>query len=294
MAIECIWVDKSAKGRYQILEEGQEEKIKIIPAEFVCAKYILTGCYFDRFENWKNKTRTNKSEANEQELRELQFETGSHLIRLAKLLIHDMANIDHIAETTDNKLSLTIRNNADRNNKFIPDLMKDDDEWLYLKFNSNSYYSDKKDDLQDNDNVLYYMAFHKTLKHVVFSRATGPEFKFKTAMVHHLYISEDDGLGRYKVQIKDGEILKQFFVPAEYVAGCYDRFIGLFDDFKKLQGTSDVYSKQTIWCVLQDDKIHLINHILGDLKSDLKQDIDKSLDHPVMLLASSIRKHGKK
>ena len=54
--------------------------------------------------------------------------------------------------------------------------------------------------------------------------------------------------------------------------------VGLFDDFKKLQGTSDVYSKQTIWCKSQDDAIHLINHILGELKSDLKQEIEKSLE----------------
>ena len=49
------------------------------------------------------------------------------------------------------------------------------------------------------------MAIHKTLKHVIFMRATGPEFKFKTAPVHHLYISEDDGLGRYKVQTNEGK-----------------------------------------------------------------------------------------
>ena len=64
----------------------------------------------------------------------------------------------------------------------------------------------------------------------------------------------------------------------------------MFDDFKVLQQESDVYSRQTRWCKLQDDSIHLINQILGELKSDLKQEIDKSLDHPVMSLASSIRK----
>ena len=207
-----------------------------------------------------------------------------------KLLIHDIANIEHIAETTDNKLSLAIRNIVDNNDKFIPDLMKDDEEWLRLKFNSNSYYYfDEIDSLQENDSALYYLAIHKTLKHAIFMRAAGPEFKFKTAAVHHLYISEDDGLGRYKVQTKEGEISKQFFVPADYVADRYNRFIGLFDDFKKLQDTPDVYSKQTIWCELQDDAIHLINHILRELESDLKQEIDKSLSHQVMSLASSIR-----
>ena len=107
--------------------------------------------------------------------------------------------------------------------------------------------------------------------------------------MHHLYISEDDGLGRYKVQTKDGEILKQFFVPADYVADRYKRFVELSDDFKKLQATPDVYSKQTIWCELQDDVIYLINHIRGELESDLKQEIDKSLSHYVMSLASTIR-----
>ncbi len=117
-----------------------------------------------------------------------------------------------------------------------------------------------------------------------------PEFKFKTAAVHHLYISEDDGLGRYKVQTKEGEILQQFFVPAGYVERCHNICKELFDDFKVLQQESDVYSRQTRWCKLQDDSIHLINQILGELKSDLKQEIDKSLDHSVMSLASSISK----
>lgn len=102
--------------------------------------------------------------------------------------------------------------------------------------------------------------------------------------------SQDDGLGRYKVQTKEGEISKQFFVPADYVADRYSRFRGLMDDFKKLQDTSDVYAKQTIWCKLQDDAIHLINIILGELESDLKQEIDKILDHYMIPLTSSIRK----
>jgi hypothetical protein len=83
------------------------------------------------------------------------------------------------------------------------DLTKDDEEWLRLEFNTNNYYYfDEKEGLQADNNVSYYTAFHKTLKHVIFSRAVAPEYKFKTAAVHHLYISEDDGLGRYKVQTK--------------------------------------------------------------------------------------------
>ena len=205
-----------------------------------------------------------------------------------KLLIHDLENIEHIAETTDNKLSLAIRNIADNNDKFMHDLMKDDEEWLRLKFNSNSYYSfDETEGLQADNNVSYYTAFHKTLKQAIFMRAVVPEYKFKTAVVHHLYVSEDDVLGRYKVQTKDGEILKQFFVPAEYVAGRYKIFVGLFDDFKKLQGTSNVYSRQTRWCKLQDDSIHLINQILGELKRDFKPEIEKSLEHSIILIPFS-------
>jgi hypothetical protein len=58
------------------------------------------------------------------------------------------------------------------------------------------------------------------------------------------------------------------------------------DDFKKVQDKSDIYSKQTIWCELRDDAIHLINHILGELESNLKQQIEESLDHvavPVLM-----------
>lgn len=285
MGGHCIWVDANSKGRY--LDQDHAAEVELIPTDFVRGKYSQAMYYFSICEDVKNKLHASKPGVEEQKLQEIDL----HLIRLVKLLIHDIANIEHIAETTDNKLSRTVRNIIANNDKFMHDLMKDDEEWLRLKFNSNSYYYfDETDCLQENDNVLYYTAFHKTLKNVIFMRAAGPEFKFKTAAVHHLYISEDDGLGRYKVQTKEGEILKQFFVPTEYVADRYNRFIGLFDDFKKLQGTSDVYSKQTIWCILQDNAIHLMNNILSELKSDLKQEIDKSLDHPVMSLVSSIRK----
>jgi hypothetical protein len=103
------------------------------------------------------------------------------------------------------------------------------------------------------------------------------------------YHFEDDGLGRYKLQTKDGKILRQYFVPGGYVEDCYDRFIELSNDFKKLQDTSDAYSKQTSWCNLQDNAIYFINHILDQLKNNLKQEIEKSLGHYVMSLSSSIR-----
>jgi hypothetical protein len=133
------------------------------------------------------------------------------------------------------------------------------------------------------------MAYHKTRKHVIFVRAVAQELEFKTTAMHHLYISEDDGLGRYKVQTKDGKILKQHYVPAGYVEGCYNRFIELSNDFKKLHDISDVYSRQTGWCNLQDNAIYFINNILDQLKNNLKQEIEKSLGHYMMSLSSSIR-----
>lgn len=291
MGGHCIWVDANSNGRYQILDQDHAAEIKLIPTDFVRGKYNHAMYYFSICEDIKNKLCADKPEASEeQKLQELKSEIDLHLIRLVNLLIHDMANIEHITETTDNKLSFAIRNIVDNNNKFIPDLMKDDDDdgWLHLKFNSNSYYYfDEIDSLQENDSTLYYMAIHKTLKHAIFMKAAGPEFKYKTAAVHHLYISEDDGLGRYKVQTKEGEISKQFFVPIDYVAYRYNRFREFMDEFKKvqLQTTSDVYTRQTNWCKLQDDAIHLMNYTLGELERDLKQRIDKCLDHN-MILAS--------
>jgi hypothetical protein len=88
---------------------------------------------------------------------DLESEIDMHLIRLVKLLFHDMENIDHIDRAIDSDLSLTIRNIADNSDKFIPDLMNTDDEWLYLKFNSNSYFLDESNGLQDNDTVLIGM-----------------------------------------------------------------------------------------------------------------------------------------
>jgi hypothetical protein len=66
----------------------------------------------------------------------------------------------------------------------------------------------------------------------------------------------------------------------------------LYNNFKKLQDTSDVYSRQTNWCELQDNAIYFLNHILDQHKNDLKQEIEKSLEHYVMSLSSSIRNPG--
>jgi hypothetical protein len=69
-----------------------------------------------------------------------------------------------------------------------------------------------------------------------------------------------------------------------------DRFRGFMNEFKKVQDESDdIYSRQTIWCKIQDDAIHIINYMINELERDLKQKIDKSLNHHVTSLASSIR-----
>lgn len=171
---------------------------------------------------------------------------------------------------------------------FLPRFhLTQNDEWSRHAFSNDSYYLDKSA-LQENNNILYYLAIHKTLNQVIFARAASPEFK--ATAVYHLYISQDDGLGRYKVQTNECIVSKQFFVPVSYLMDRYDRFRGFMNDFRKVQeGSNDIYARQTIWCKLQDDAIHLINHILGELQSDLKQEIDKSLGHHVMSLASSIR-----
>lgn len=206
MGGNCILVDENGKGRYQILDEGQETKI--IPAEFVRAKYSQAKYYFSIYEGVKNKLYSSEPGVEQQKIQELQSEIDSHLIRLVKSLIHDLLDFEHIAKTMDNKLGLTIRNVADNNDMFLPgsDLAQNN-EWLHLTLSNNSYYLDETA-LQENDNILYYMAIHKTLNHVIFTRTASPEFKISA--MHHLYIRRDDGLGRYKVQTNEGIISKQF------------------------------------------------------------------------------------
>jgi hypothetical protein len=288
MLVHCIWVDGNTKGRYQILDEGQPSKI--IPTEFVRAKYIQAMYYFSIYEDVQNKLRSSKpDDEQEQKLQELQSETDLHLIRLVRSLTYDLESIEHIDETMDNNLGLTIRNVAANNDILLPgsDLTQNDN-WLHLTFSNNNYYLDEKAFQENDNNILYYMAIHKTLNHVIFARAVSPEFK--TAAVHHLYISQDDGLGRYKVQTNEGIISKQFFVPVCYVMDRCDRFRGFMNDFKKVQDKSEgVYARQTIWCKLQEDAIHIINYIISELERDLKQKIDKSLVHHVESLAFSIQ-----
>ena len=276
MGINYSWVDEKAMGRYINLVKYQEAQT--VPAELVRTKYSQISSFFDRLEDVENKLHSGTVAASAEKEEELKSEINSHLIRLVNLLFHDLVTNGHAAatEAIENKLSLTICNNANNDDMFTPKYgSTKNDEWLHLTFSDNSYYLDETT-LQQNDDMLYYMAVHKTLNHVIFARTKSPEFK--TAALHHLYIGED-GLGRYKVQIKDGEILEQFFVPVRYVTTKCDNFREFMDDFKKLRGTSDdIYSKQMAWCILQDNGIHTITDTKKELERDLKQEIDKSLD----------------
>ena len=283
MGINYSWVDEKAMGRYINLVKHREAQT--IPAELVRAEYNQISSYFDILENVENKLRSGGTAA---ELQELKSEINSHLIRLVNLLFYDLANNGHAAEAIKYERSLTICNTADNDDMFIPKYgLTKNDEWLHLTFSNNNYYLDESS-LQENTNTLFYVAVHKTLNHITFARATGS--KSRTTAMHHLYISKDDGLGRYKVQTNEGKISNQFFVPVNYVMDRCDRFRRFMDDFKKVQDESiDIYIRQAIWCRLQDDAIHIINCIIRELESDLKQEIEKSLSHHVTSLASSIR-----
>jgi hypothetical protein len=285
----CVWVDANSNGRYQVLDESRVTKL--VPAEFVRAKYIQAQYFFERLEDIQNEIDSRKEAVDKDELA---LETDSYLIRLVKSLIHDVMDAEHISETIQNEMKLTIRNVVD-NQMYLPEFVKRSDliknnnnEWLCLKFNNNNYRFDKVELLSNVGSKLYYFAIHKTLNQIIIARDLNS--KFSTTEMHHLYINQDDGLGRYKVLIKDGIILKQFFVPIDYVAYRYNRFREFMDEFKKvqLQATSDVYTSQANWCKLQDDAIHLMNYTLGELERDLKQEIDKSLDHQLISLDPSM------
>jgi hypothetical protein len=268
-------------GKIMYKDGSREAKTISVPARLVLAKYNQTKHLFDKVEDLDKKLRSGKPVPDEEELT---IQIDSHTIRLVNMLIESVANNPHVGNDKDNKLSLTILNTAD-NALFVPEAIKQSDsmkngEWFSLKFNHSSYYLDPKEE-QDIDDMLYYLAANKKANHIIFARA--PSSKFKTTVVHHLYISQDDGLGRYKIQTNDGEIKTQFFVPVDYVVDRYNR-VGIFmDSFKKAQDnlSSDVYYSQTIWYKLQEVAIYVINYTLTELEKDLKQKIEKSLHHSV-------------
>ncbi len=237
MGGHCIWVDASGMARYQILDEDQATKL--VPIEFITAKYSQARWFFARLGSIQNEIDSRKSLTDKDEI-------NSCLIRLVKSLIHDITKSEHIAETINNEMELIIHN-VTNNEMCTPesvkqsDLMKKNNEWLSLKFNNNGYCLDETVQ-EENDNTIYYFAVHKTLNHIIFARDSSP--KFKTTVAHHLYINQDNGLGRYKVQTDNDIPSKQFFVPVDYVADRYNRFRGLMDKFKKLHDTTDIYANR--------------------------------------------------
>jgi len=71
---------------------------------------------------------------------------------------NDLANNGHAAaEAIENKLNLTICNNADNDVMFTPTYgLTKNDEWLHLTFSNNNYYLDESS-LQENTNTHYSM-----------------------------------------------------------------------------------------------------------------------------------------
>jgi hypothetical protein len=132
MGGHCIWVDANSRGRYLSSDQDQAAEPKFIPTEFVREKYSQVMYHSRLLEDINNNELSappKPGSADEQKLQELKSVIDLHLIRLVKLLIHDLANIEHFPEITDNKLNHTICNIADNSNdKFMPDLMIADDK----------------------------------------------------------------------------------------------------------------------------------------------------------------------
>lgn len=202
---------------------------------------------------------------------------------------------ENIAETINKEVDLAIQNIIG-NEKYVPEYIKQFDmkknEWSSLKLTNNSYCfgeAELKEDDDKNDDIFYYFAVHKTINHLIFARDI--KSKFNTTAMHQLYISQDNGLGMYKVQIKDGKISNQFFVADDYIKDRCSRFREYMNDFEKLQNTTEVYTKQTMWHILQDNVIHVMNYIQRELEGDLRQEIDKSLEYCNMVLTYTAKSY---
>ena len=66
MGERCIWVDASGKARYQILDEGQATKL--VPIEFITAKYSQARWFFARLGSIQNEIDSRKSLTDKDEL----------------------------------------------------------------------------------------------------------------------------------------------------------------------------------------------------------------------------------
>ena len=273
-------------GLYVCTIDGKIEKKISIPAEFVHAKYYQSKHFFDSIQPVQEKICAGTLVTEEPELASL---IDLHAMRLINELIEDIANDKQISETIDNKLSLTIQNATD-NSAFLAeagrqfDLMKaDDDEWLSINLNSHSYYLDPRA-IQDND-TLYCLAVSKRHNYIIFTKILPFEFKATTC---HLYISQDDGLGRYKIQKRD-DIITQFFVPVDFVTYMHDRCKQSIDELKEVQDSTslDVYHRQTMWNKLHDNVIRLTDNTLTYTENKLKHQIDESLHRSTALIPMS-------
>ena len=206
-------------GNYLLTHDGKIEKKVHIPVEFVHAKYHQTKNFFEGIKPVQDKLCEGRLDAEDPELAS---QIDLHAIRIVNGLLDDLANDQNIAEEIDNKLNLGIRNVSDNGsvgeNGWPLDLIKShinlkDDDWMIFKFAGYSYYHLEPTALQDND-TLYYLAVSKNYNHMVFAKGQLAESK---NIIYELYISQDDGLGRYKVQAGDN-VITQFFVPTEFIS----------------------------------------------------------------------------
>jgi hypothetical protein len=260
-------------GLYVCTIDGKIEKEISIPAEFVHAKYYQSKHFFGSIQPVQEKICAGTLVTEEPEL---PSQIDLHAMRLVNEFLDDIADAEHISETINNKLSLTIRNATDYS-AFLAeagrqfDLTKaDDDEWLSINLNSHSYYLDPKA-IQDND-TLYRLAVSKRHNYIIFTKILPSEFK---ATTYHLYISQDDGLGRYKIQKRD-DIITQFFIPVGFVTYMHNRCKQSIDELKEVQDSTslDVYHRQTMWNKLHDNVIRLTDNTLTYTENKLKHQID--------------------
>jgi hypothetical protein len=275
-----------AAGLYVCTKHGEIEKKIFLPAQFVHAKYYQTKCFFNRIESVQKKLCEGTLATEDPELAS---QIDLNVMRAVNQLLEDLADDKHLAETIESKLNLTIHN-ATGNGVLIAgaerqfDLRKaDDDEWLSVRFNSGSYYLEPKT-IHDED-TLYYLAVSMKRDCVIFAKKQHSEFKVTT---HNLYISQDDGLGRYRIQ-KGDDVITQFFVPTDFISYTHNRSKQFIDEVKKVNDTisPDVYLRQAMWNKLHDDVIHLIDSTLTYTEKDLKRRIDESLHHSTAIIPMS-------
>jgi hypothetical protein len=183
---------------------GKIEYNICIPVKFVLTKYLLAERFFNQAKPLQEKLNSGSLIIEDPELAS---ELAMWAMRIVDELLEDLVDDQAIAWTVDTRLTPAIHNAIDYS--LLGDITRrqlnlqkndnDNDEWLALNFNSSSYYLNHK--TINNNDIQYNLAVSKTSKYLIFAKCTKSEFKTTT---HHLYISQDDGLGRYKFQTNDG------------------------------------------------------------------------------------------